>query len=162
MILRRARQYVLFLILFVSQPLLMFSQESQSTQPFHDFLTNLQAVPKAGEGKIVIHQDNRLIDQAIRLNAINSKKKGVAGYKIKIFAASGKDAKNKMIAENLRFVKTFENIQTYLDYDAPWFRIYVGDFYSRSEAEKVKQMIIKQFPKAFVRVARVKTPDINN
>jgi len=109
----------------------------------------------------LIHQDNRLIDQSIRLNSINSKKKGVAGYKIKIFAASGKDAKNKMIAENLRFVKTFENIQTYLDYDAPWFRIYVGDFYNRSEAEKVKQMIIKQFPKAFVRVSRVKTPDIN-
>ena len=140
----------------------MLAQENQSTQPFRDFLANLQATPKAGQGNIVVRQDSRLIDQAVRLNDINSKKKGIAGYKIKIFAASGKDAKNKMIAENLRFVKTFENIQTYLDYDAPWFRIYVGDFYSRSEAEKVKQMIIKQFPKAFVRVARVKTPDINN
>ena len=139
----------------------MLAQENQNPQPFRDFLTNLQTPPKAGEGNISIRQDSRLIDQAIRLNDINSKKKGIAGYKIKIFAASGKDARTKMVAENLRFVKAFENLQTYLDYDPPWFRIYVGDFYSRSEAEKVKQMIIKQFPKAFVRVARVKTPDIN-
>lgn len=67
-----------------------------------------------------------------------------------------------MLAENSRFVASFENIQTYPDYDPPWWKIYVGDFYTRSEAEKVKQMIIKQFPKSFVRVARVRTPDFNN
>ncbi len=161
MIFRVVRLHILLLILLISQPLLMFSQENQPSQPFLDFLANLQAAPKSGEGLISIRQDKRLIDQAVRLNNINSKKKGIAGYKIKIFAASGKDARTKWLAENLRFVKTFENVQPYPDYEPPWYRIYVGDFYSRSEAEKVKQMIIKQFPKAFVRVARVKTPDIN-
>jgi len=162
MIFRVVRQFILLLILLISQPLLMLAQENQSTQPFRDFIANLQAAPKSGEGTIVVRQDSRLIEQAVRLNNINSKKKGIAGYKIKIFAASGKDARTKWVAENLRFVKTFENLQTYPDYDPPWYRIYVGDFYSRSEAEKVKQMISKQFPKAFVRVSRVKTPDISN
>jgi hypothetical protein len=156
------RQHVLLFILLISQPMLMLAQENQTTQAFHDFLTNLQSTPKSGEGSITIRQDTRLIYQAVRLNEINSKKKGVAGYRIKIFSSSGKDSRTKMLAELSRFVGAFETVQTYPEYDPPWWKIYVGDFYSRSQAEKVKQMIIKQFPKAFVRVARVKIPDLNN
>ena len=162
MIFRVVRQHVIFFLLLISQPLMLPAQENQSTQPFRDFYSNLQSAPKPGEGNITIQQDARLVDQALRLNETNRKKKGIAGYRIKIFSASGKDARAKMVAENSRFVASFENIQTYPDYDPPWFKIYVGDFYTRSEAEKVKQMIIKQFPKSFVRVARVKTPDLTN
>jgi hypothetical protein len=98
----------------------------------------------------------------MRLNLTNSEKKGLAGYRINIFTAWGKDARTKMLAENSRFVASFESVQTYPVYDPPRWIIYVGDFYSRSDAEKVLQMIHKQFPKAFVRVARVKTPNLNN
>jgi len=162
MIFRVVRQHVLLFVLLISQPLLMFAQENLTTQAFREFLTNLQSAPRQGEGNITIHQDARLVNQAVRLNETNYKKKGIAGYRIKIFSASGKDAKTKMLAENSRFVASFETIQTYPEYDAPWWKIYVGDFYTQTEAEKVKQMIIKQFPKAFVRVARVKTPYLNN
>jgi SPOR domain len=162
MIFRVVRQHVIFIVLLISQPLLMLAQENLPAQPFRDFLSSLQSAPKPGEGNIIIHQDSRLVDEIVRLNESNSKKIGIAGYRIKIFSASGKDGKTKMLAELSRFVASFESVQTYPEYDPPWWKIYVGDFYTRSQAEKVKQMIIKQFPKSFVRVARVIAPDINN
>jgi hypothetical protein len=162
MIFRLVRKHVLFFILLISQPLLMFAQENQPTQAFLDFLTNLQLPPKPGEGNITIHQDARLTEQVERLNETNSQKKGLAGFRINIFTAWGKDARTKMLSENSRFVASYENIQTYPSYDPPRWIIYVGDFYTRSAAEKVRQMIIKQFPKSFVRAARVKAPDIGN
>ena len=160
MIYRVARQPILLSILLLSQPLLMLAQVNQTTQTFRDFLDNLQSAPKQGQGNIIIRQDTRLINQALRLNDINSKKKGVAGYRINIFAGWGKDARAKMNTEKTRFVAAFENIQPYPIYDEPRWVLYVGDFYSRSEAEKALQMIKKLFPKAFVRIARVKAPDI--
>ena len=160
MIFRVVRQPILLLILLLSQPLLMLAQVNLTTQPFRDFLASLQSAPKQGQGNITIKQDTRLLNQALRLNDINSKKKGVAGYRINIFTSWGRDGRAKMNAENSRFVAAFENIQTYPTYDSPRWIIYVGDFYSRSEAEKALQMIKKLFPKAFVRVARVRAPDI--
>jgi hypothetical protein len=162
MIFRVVRQHALLFILLISQPLLMFAQENQPSQAFRDFLNSLQSAPRLGQGSITIHQDSRLIDQAVRLNDINSRKKGIAGYRIKIFSAQGKDARTKMLGDLSRFVGSFESIQTYPGYEAPWWNIYIGDFYTRSEAEKVLQMIHKQFPKAYVRVARVRTPDLGN
>ncbi len=160
MIYRVVRQAIIVIILLLSQPLLVLAQVNQTTQPFRDFLTSLQSTPKPGQGNITINQDTRLIDQALRLNDIDRKKKGVAGYRINIFTSWGRDARAKMNTENSRFVAAFENIQTYPIYDAPRWIIYVGDFYSRSEAEKALQTIKKLFPKAFVRVARVRAPDI--
>jgi hypothetical protein len=162
MIFRVVRLPALLFILLISQPLLMLAQENQPSQAFRDFIANLQTPPNQGQGSITIHQDSRLIGQAVRLNDINSKKKGVAGYRINLFTATGKDGRAKMLAENSRFVASYEYIQTYPEYDPPRWKIYVGDFYTRSAAEKVLQMIHKQFPKAYVRIARVRTPDIGN
>jgi len=152
---------VFFILLFFSQSIFLLAQENQTILAFRDFLNNLQTAPSPGQGTIVIHQDSRLINQSIRLNNINSKKIGVAGYRINIYTGWGKDSRTKGDAENARFIAAFENIQTYSIYDPPRWVVYAGDFYTRSEAEKALQKIHKLYPKAFVRVARVKMPDLN-
>jgi hypothetical protein len=161
MIYRIIRQLILLIILLLSQPLLMLAQVNQTTQTFHDFLDSLQAAPKQGQGNIIIKQDTRLFNSVLRLNDINSKKKGVAGYRINLFTVWAKGGgRSKAEAEKLRFMAAFEDIPAYTIWDPPRFIIYVGDFYTRSDAEKALQKIHKLFPKAFVRVARVRAPDI--
>jgi len=136
------------------------AQDPQVAQSFHKFLDTLQAPSGNGSGTIAIRQDSRIVDHIISFNETFNQKKGIPGYRILIFFASGRDARAKMRAENDRFVKLYENVLTYWDYDPPYFKIYVGDFHTRSEAEKFKQEIMGHFPKAFVRPARLKVPDL--
>ncbi len=122
----------------------------------------MQSPSRLGEGRVVIQQDPRIADYAIRFNESFSKRKGVPGYRVRIFSASGRDARQKMVSENTRFIRLYENVMTYTPYDPPYWKIYVGDFYTRSEAEKFKQQIIGQFPRAFIRPVRLKVPDLND
>lgn len=139
-----------------------FSQESAQAKSFQNFLRSMQSPARLGEGRVVIQQDPRIADYAVRFNESFSKRKGVPGYRVRIFSASGRDARQKMVSENTRFIRLYENVMTYTQYDPPYWKIYVGDFYTRSEAEKFKQQIIGQFPRAFIRPVRLKVPDLND
>ena len=136
------------------------AQENLASQSFHNFLNSLQSIPRNGEGSVTIQEDPRIVQHIIRFNEAFSEKKGIPGFRILIFFASGREARVKMRSENERFIKLYDNVFTYLDYDPPYFKIYVGDFMTRSAAEKFKQEIIGHFPKAFVRPARLRVPDL--
>jgi hypothetical protein len=161
MILKANRSFLILAGLFIYLMNPAHAQVKPVPQTFQDFVINLQKPGTAGQGTIVIRQDPRLVEQVIAMNETNFAIKSIPGYRIRIFSAAGRDAKQKMTTEYTRFVKNFENITPYIEYDPPYWKIYVGDFINRSEAEKAKQQVIGQFPVAFVRVARIKVPDVN-
>jgi hypothetical protein len=161
MILKANRSFLLLAGLVICMSQGIHAQVKPVPQTFQDFLHLLQKPASAGQGLIVIRQDPRLVEQVIAMNEANYALKSIPGYRIRIFSAAGHEAKQKMTAEYTRFVKNYEDITPYIEYDPPYWKIYVGDFISRSEAEQAKQKIIGQFPTAFVRVARIKVPDVN-
>lgn len=98
------------------------------------------------EAKIHLQADTLLVANYNKLLLKNSKVRGVPGYRIRIFSESGLGAKEKQQKIRARFLTEFPDIDAYNDYDEPYFKVYVGDCRTRSEALKLYDRIKKKFP----------------
>src|SRR5690606_41446012 len=69
------------------------------------------------------------------------------GFRVKIYSGSDR---SEAYAEQARFKQLYKGIDTYLSYEEPNYRVKVGDFRSRNEAQALMQGLRKQFNNVFV------------
>lgn len=123
-----------------------------------DFLQNLQSYAE-GQGKVTITLDEGIEDNYYKHLTYNSNNPAVVGYKILIFRASGHDAKQRADEAKARFLSRYSEIGAVPSYDAPDYKVYVGDFRTRSEVDKFYDKIIKDFPFAFISINQPIDPE---
>lgn len=98
----------------------------------------------AQEGTLIINQDKEI--EAL----INIKKDVEASsdrYKIQIFNGSSRSNAEKTKEE---FLKDHPDIESSLEYEEPNFKIWVGNYRSRLEADRALLRIKKTFSNAFI------------
>ncbi len=105
---------------------------------------------KAGWGKVTIKQEPRIEAIVAKHIDINQKAKGFPGYRVQVYFGSGSDAKSiaNKIRNNLN--NEFTDYDSYLVYEAPYFKVRVGDFRNRNEAFKAFKIIQSNYPQAFI------------
>jgi hypothetical protein len=113
------------------------------------------------EGQLNINQDERLNELIRRHISINESKEGIPGYRIRIFSESGQGARPRATDARARFFNKYPDINPYLDYDPPNWKVYVGDFRTRSEALKMQKKISRDYPYSFTISARINLPPID-
>ena len=59
-------------------------------------------------------------------------------------------AKQEQQKVRARFLSLYPGLDAYNRYDEPYFKVYVGDCRTKSEALKLKDMIEGNFPNSFV------------
>ncbi|WP_257658674.1 SPOR domain-containing protein [Parapedobacter lycopersici] len=69
------------------------------------------------------------------------------GFRVQIY--SGAD-RSEAYAEQTRFKNLYKDIDTYVTYEEPNYRVKVGDFRSRGEAQNLMQGLRRQFNNVFV------------
>jgi len=73
-------------------------------------------------------------------------KNGVEGWRVQLmFKAKHKEIKQLKID----FIKLYPEIPAYLEYNAPYYRVRVGNCRTKLEAIKIKHQISKNFPGAY-------------
>ncbi len=109
---------------------------------------------------VVINQEYRLkllIEKHVK---VNEKQDGCEGYRLRIFSAKGNNARKKALGEKAKFMKAHLYTNSYLDYVTPNFKIIVGDFRTKNEAEQFRREIEKNFPDAFIIKDIIKFPKL--
>ena len=101
--------------------------------------------------QVQLQSDSLLEVNYYKLMAVNSKVRGVPGYRIRIFSESGIGAKEEQQRIRASFLSEFPNIDAYYRYDEPYFKVYVGDCRTRSEALKLYDLIEDKFPDPIIR-----------
>ena len=104
-----------------------------------------------GHDQVQILSDSLLEVNYYKLMAVNSKVRGVPGYRIRIFSESGIGAKEEQQRIRASFLSEFPEIDAYYRYDEPYFKVYVGDCRTRSEALKLYDLIEDKFPNPIIR-----------
>lgn len=145
--------------------LAILGQTPLAAQGYDQYLRKLTAeIP--GKPALRIQQDERMttfVDKhAAAMHAQQSQ--GIPGFRIRIFFDGSQSARMKMNQEKARFLKLFDNLPVYPDYKAPYWRIYVGDFRTASEALKEYDRIRKYYPNAlmvndYIRIPEMKNPE---
>jgi len=102
------------------------------------------------ENKTVVISDAR-IDTLVQLHIEHNKKYPVSqGYRIQILMASGNDALDITEEAKTIFLEEYPDIPAYLTFDEPDYRVRVGDFRTRLDAEKFLDKINRKYPGAWV------------
>ena len=99
------------------------------------------------QSKIYLNQDNLL--KEITLSKISAEKEHNI-WRIQIYLGSGKESRNSATATRNAFKTKFPEVNAELIYHSPYFKVQVGYFKSRIEAESFKRRIIGDYPKCWV------------
>jgi hypothetical protein len=103
-----------------------------------------------GQGSVTIIQDSR-IDSLLVLNKkMNEKNPHIEGWRINIFFESGNNSKKMAIDTKAKFVQSYTDVPCYVVFQEPYYKVRVGDYRTRMEAEKLLKEIVAEYPNAFV------------
>ncbi len=122
---------------------------------------NYNTAEETYNGKLIINQDVRLNELLQRHIEINKKTEGIPGFRIRIFSQSGQSARANAIDVQAGFFGRYPDIGTYLDYDPPNFKVYAGDFRTRSEALRMQKKIRLNYPNSFIISTRINFPALD-
>ncbi len=98
-----------------------------------------------------------LLDSLIELSKRPALNK-IEGFRIQIFMESGNNAVSHAEETIAGFNAAFPDIPAYLSFGQPYYRVRVGNFRSRLEAESQLRFIIITYPKAFVIKETIEPP----
>jgi len=98
---------------------------------------------------IIIHKDPRLdifTGKQSTVNKLTSKMTSSGlykGYRLQVLNTRSRDEAFKLKTELLQM---FPDQQTYILYQSPYFKVRIGNFFRKPDAESFKNRLLKKFP----------------
>lgn len=102
------------------------------------------------QGKVTILGDKGVESIVARHIAFNENVKGFPGYRIQIYFESGNYSKNKAFGEKGKFMARYPDVAAYVIFQEPYYKVRVGNFRNKLEAEAFKARIKEQWPEAYI------------
>ncbi len=109
-------------------------------------------------GALHVNQDSRIERLMKRQRDVYAANNTMPGYRVQIFMEIGNDAIAHAESMKSSFSAAFPELPVYLTYEQPYYRLRVGDFRNRVEAEKYVRLIKPQFNLAFVTADIINPP----
>lgn len=145
----------ILLLLGIFSSALMAQSSTNSSKPA--IIKDLQS-NQSGKGNVHIVQDPALDDLLNRHIERNRRNDGMMGFRIRIFNDANQNNKERAQKRMSEFMRAFPELETSYLYDQPYSKVYVGYFRTKSDANKVKAEIEKQFPEAIIVETRIRYP----
>jgi hypothetical protein len=113
------------------------------------------------QGSLVVLQDSRLDSLLWLQEQLFEEQQYIEGFRIQIFMESGNDA--VIHAQELmdKLAEDFPQWKAYLSYGQPYYRVHIGDFRDRLEAEAALQVLNRNYKQAFITRDRIAFPELN-
>ena len=102
---------------------------------------------ETNQGKVDIVQDESIDKLMLKHLSITTENETIEGYRIQIHFG-GEREKAKSI--KTKFLQQFPEVAAYEVYQQPNFKVRVGDFRTRLNAQKFMNQIASSFPSAFI------------
>ncbi|NOY97126.1 MAG: SPOR domain-containing protein [Chlorobi bacterium] len=100
--------------------------------------------------RLNIKQDPRLTNMLKWHIENNLKKNGTDGFRVEIFTSSDSDALEKSLQVKKEFLVMYPETDVHIKYNAPDFKVRVGDFRTRNEALRLQKHLDGKFPNSFI------------
>ncbi len=78
---------------------------------------------------------------------LDKSKPSIQGYRVQLYYGGNRA---EALELKSKFASVFPDIETYLIYQQPYFRLRAGNFRTRIEAYKLFQKVEKEFPSVFI------------
>jgi len=134
---------IVFTFLFLLQDASLFSQDTLKDP-----------------GNIRLIQDNKVDLLVSKHIQINQNLKGIDGFRIQIFFDSGNNSKTRAKSIYESFLAKYPNIGVYLTFRTPNYKVRVGDFRTKLDAQRFLNEIIADYPNAWIIDDQINLPKV--
>lgn len=142
---------ILLLLLLMSA-----GASAQSSMQKKEILRELNAVVP-GKGRVIIYEDESISHvlgrpmgphRTVYTNADGTiRYYKMRGYKIQAFSGNDqRTSKNEAMAKQAQINKAFPELETVVQFDSPFWRLRIGNFETREEAQAVMNELRSAFP----------------
>ena len=104
---------------------------------------------KGNKATVTVRQSPEIKEAFNRQVAANASKRVVV-YRIRIYNDNKQNARSASESAMNRFKAMYPGVAAYRSYVTPFFKVTVGNFHSRPEADRMLQQLRGSFPTAFV------------
>ncbi len=111
-------------------------------------------------GKITINQDENISKLIKDHKTFNKNQTGIIGYRIHIFFDSGNNSKSKAYSIKTQFMAEYPDVEAYIIYQEPNYKVKVGDFRTRLDAQRFQKEISNEYKNAFIIKEIINLPKI--
>ncbi len=112
-------------------------------------LLTLGTLATAQTGRVTVIGDVAVNEMVARHVELNTRVKTMPGFRVQIASFSGTNSKTSAFNLRDRFMIDYPQVQAYIVYDEPNFKVKVGDFRTRLEAYAFLQEI-KEVYKGYI------------
>lgn len=104
--------------------------------------------PKAGQGVVIVHQSDAIANLlGVRVYGENKNELIQEGYRVQVFSGNNQTkSKSEANWKQEKVKELFPNLQTYVTFKSPFWRLRVGDFRSYEEADQLMRQLKRAFP----------------
>lgn len=97
---------------------------------------------------VVVHKDPRidmLVKKQIDINEETTRdtRRTMSGYRIQVINSNDR---NKVFAVKARIYQNYPELKPYLMYQPPFYKLKVGNFKTKEEAEEYRKELAREFP----------------
>ena len=110
------------------------------------------------KGTLRVNQDSRIERLMKKQRDVYSANNTMSGFRVQIFMEIGNEAVDHAKVMKAEFEEIFPELPIYLSYEQPYYRLRVGDFRNRVEAEKYLRILKPRFGLAFVTADIINPP----
>jgi len=114
----------------------------------------------AQKGVLILNQSPRIDTLLMKQRQIHAADSTIDGYRVQIFMELGNDALKHADSVMTKFSEKYPDVPIYLIFGQPYYRLRIGDFRTRLEAEHMYQRVKKKYKNAFVTADRINLPYI--
>ncbi len=152
-----------FLILFIS---LFFFQHAYTQVTFPEKMPSDTLQPQNDSipliSELKIKQDPRVSKMLKWHIEDNKKRDGMEGYRIEIFSSSALNGLEQALNKKVEFLKLYPENNVHVKFNAPVFKVRIGDFRTKNDALKLYKKIEKDYPGAFIVPDIIDFPALKN
>jgi hypothetical protein len=112
------------------------------------------------KGKVTVYADQR-IGELIELHKeYNETFPLLDGYRIQLFMETGNDALLHAERVKEQFEERYDRVPVYITFGEPYYRVRIGDFRTRLEAQQFLEKINRKYPNAWVIQDKINLPPL--
>jgi len=148
-------RFIRFFSLLVLFPACLSAQDSLSGKKSESLVDKINK-PESGKGSVHVIQDDKIsekIGKPVIKDAItsapnrDSKTISMSGWRIQVFSGNNQRvSKNEAFGKEADLKASFPDLSTYVKYNAPFWRLRVGDFQTYQDAQGMLMQLRHAFP----------------
>jgi len=108
-----------------------------------------------------VYQDDKIAWLLQAHRQVVTRQPGIQGYRVHLYMDSGNRARLNTQKEQAAFEKKYPEVNAYIVYEEPYFKLRAGDFRTRVDARRFLEKVRRDYPAAYIVIDRINFPELD-